>query len=197
MKHIHTFEEFLNEGTLNYTQAMELGALSDAVKNHIKTNYSELYYGGGPNNILGKYGKDIPGTSWKKLEKLAKDKGDKDLGIAISNYKDLANKYKVKTFENLNEGATMTPEQMHLYVLMEYILDVYDEDDYDSLIIKIGKKLKKEDWIYQEITGNEIAGIKEILKTYYTKEKIITDKFLKGPAKKWQDLITAMKWLNT
>ena len=108
----------------------------------------------------------------------------------------------IHTFESflneakLNEGATMTPEQMHLYVLMEYILDIYDADDYDSLIIKIGKKLKKEDWIYQEITGAKIAEIKEILKTYYTKEKIITDKFLKNPAKKWQDLITAMKWLN-
>ena len=88
MKHIHTFEEFLNEGTLNYTQAMELGALSDAVKNHIKTNYSELYYGGGPNNILGKYGKDIPGTSWKKLEKLAKDKGDKDFSPLWNDFVD-------------------------------------------------------------------------------------------------------------
>ena len=122
MKHIHTFEEFLNEGTLNYAQAMELGALSDAVKNHIKTNYSELYYGGGPNNILGKYGKDIPGTSWKKLEKLAKDKGDKDLGIAISNYKDLANKYKVKTFENLNEGEEVKKD------IHDHWQEVYGKD---------------------------------------------------------------------
>ena len=103
MKHIQTFESFLEENSLNYTQAMELGSLGDVVKNHIKSNYSELYYGG-PNNILGKYGKDIPGTSWKKLEKLAKDKGDKDLEIAISNYKDLATKYKVKTFESLSES---------------------------------------------------------------------------------------------
>ena len=103
MKHTQTFESFLNEGALNYTQAMELGSLGDVVKNHVKSNYPELYYGG-PNNILGKYGKDIPGTSWKKLEKLAKDKGDKELEIAISNYKDLANKYKVKTFESLSES---------------------------------------------------------------------------------------------
>ena len=103
MEHIQTFEGFLAENSLNYTQAMELGALSDVVKNHIKDNYSELYYGG-PSNILGKYGKDIPGTSWKKLEKLAKDKSDKDLEIAIANYKDLASKYKVKAFESLSES---------------------------------------------------------------------------------------------
>lgn len=100
---MQTFESFLAENSLNYTQAMELGALSDVVKNHIKDNYSELYYGG-PSNILGKYGKDIPGTSWKKLEKLAKDKSDKDLEIAIANYKDLASKYKVKAFESLSES---------------------------------------------------------------------------------------------
>ena len=84
----------LNEGTLNYAQAIALEYSGNVVKNHIKSKYPELYYGR-PNNILGKYGKDIPGTSWKKLEKLAKDKGDKDLEIAISKYKDLANKYKV------------------------------------------------------------------------------------------------------
>ena len=87
----------LNESPLNYAQAIALEYSSNVVKNHIKSNYRELYYGR-PNNILGKYGKDIPGTSWKKLEKLAKDKGDKDLEIAISKYKDLANKYKVKSF---------------------------------------------------------------------------------------------------
>ena len=103
MKYLHSFNNFLAENTLNYTQAMELGALGDAVKNYIKSNYYELYYGG-PNNILGKYGKDIPGTSWKKLEKLAKDKGDKDLEIAITKYKDLAKKYKVKAFESLSEN---------------------------------------------------------------------------------------------
>jgi len=89
----------LNESPLNYAQAIALEYSSNVVKNHIKSKYPELYYGR-PNNILGKYGKesDIPSTSWKKLEKLAKDKGDKDLEIAISKYKDLANKYKVKSF---------------------------------------------------------------------------------------------------
>jgi hypothetical protein len=91
MKHIHTFESFLTEASLNYGQAMELGGLQDIVKNHIKDNYSELYYTG-PNNILGKIGRDIPETSWKKIKKLAKDKGDKELETAIANYRDLSKK---------------------------------------------------------------------------------------------------------
>jgi hypothetical protein len=94
MKHIHTFESFIAESSLNYGQAMELANLQDIVKKHIKDKYSDLYYGN--NNILGKLGRDIPETSWKKIEKLAKDKEDKDLETAISNYKDLSSKYKGK-----------------------------------------------------------------------------------------------------
>ena len=73
----------------------------------------------------------------------------------------------------------------------------YNEDDFDVLEYRIGKKLKKADWKYSDITDDKTAEIKEILKTYYNRKKIITDKFLKNPAKKWQDLIAAMKWLNT
>jgi hypothetical protein len=99
MKHIHTFESFINEASLNYGQAMELAGLQDIVKNHIKDNHPDLYYGSS-NNILGKMGRDIPETSWKKLEKLAKDKGDKELESAIANYKELSKKYKGKAFES-------------------------------------------------------------------------------------------------
>jgi hypothetical protein len=74
---------------------MELANLQDIVKNYIKDNYSDLYYGGS-NNILGKMGRDIPAASWKKIEKLAKDKGDKELETAIKNYQELSSKYKVK-----------------------------------------------------------------------------------------------------
>jgi hypothetical protein len=95
MRNLLTYDEFLNEGTLNYGQAMELAKLQDVVKDHIKVNYSDLYYGG-KGNILGKLGKDIPETSWKKIEKLAKDKSDKALETAIKNYQELSKKYKSK-----------------------------------------------------------------------------------------------------
>lgn len=92
--YIPTFEDFLNESSLNYGQAMELAKLQDVVKNHIKAKYPGLY--GGSNNILGSLGRDIPETSWKKIEKLAKDKNDKDLETAISNFKDMSTKYRGK-----------------------------------------------------------------------------------------------------
>ena len=150
MKYIHTFESFLNEDTLNYTQAMELGVLSDVVKNHIKTNYYELYYGG-PNNILGTFGKDIPGTSWKKLEKLAKDTSDKDLEIAITNYKDLAKKYKVKAFESLSENKD------------EIIFSVDDEKLDQILHAKFKSQLD-----YEDIKGD----------SYYALPKREFDRFI-------------------
>ena len=109
----------------------------------------------------------------------------------------------IKTFEGfLNENylfeakdPNLTPDQKHISELMEYILMEY-EDDYDVLERKIGKNLKKADWTYSDIADNKIDEIKEILKTYYNRKKIITDKFLKSPAKKLQDLIAAMKWLT-
>ena len=107
------------------------------------------------------------------------------------------------TFEEfLNENNSvneqdpkLTQEQNHLYALMEYIIMNYDEDDFDILRDRIAKKLKNYDWTYKDITGNKLIEIKEILKKYYIKEKLITDKFLKNPAKKWQDFIAAYKWL--
>ena len=111
----------------------------------------------------------------------------------------------VHTFEEfLNENKSvneqdpnLTLEQNHLYVLMEYIIMNYDEDDFDILQDRISRKFKKNDyqWSYKDIEGKNLVDIKEMLKKYYIKEKLITDKFLKNPAKKWQDFIAAYKWL--
>ena len=111
----------------------------------------------------------------------------------------------LQTFEEfLNENKSvneqepnLNTEQNHIYVLMEYIIMHVDEDDFDTLIDRISRKFKKNDyqWSYEDIEGKNLVDIKEMLKKYYIKEKLITDKFLKNPAKKWQDLIAAMKWL--
>jgi hypothetical protein len=111
----------------------------------------------------------------------------------------------IQTFEEfLNENKSineqdpdLTLEQNHIYVLMEYIIMHVDEDDFDTFIDRIDRKFKKNDyqWSYGDIEGKNLVDIKEMLKKYYIKEKLITDKFLKNPAKKWQDLIAAMKWL--
>jgi len=112
----------------------------------------------------------------------------------------------LQTFEEfLNESAKslnenedgLNTEQNHLYVLMEYIIMHVDEDDFDILIDRIDRKFKKNDyqWDYSKLEGKILEDVKEMLKKYYIKEKLITDKFLKNPAKKWQDVIAAMKWL--
>ena len=111
----------------------------------------------------------------------------------------------LQTFEEfLNENKSVNEqqpnlniEQNHIFTLMEYIIMHVYEDDFDILIDRIDRKFKKNDyqWSYEDIEGKNLVDIKEMLKKYYIKEKLITDKLLKNPAKKWQELIAAMKWL--
>jgi hypothetical protein len=58
---------------LTYEQAMTLSRVEDKVKQHIKDNYPDKYYGRRPNNILGRFGHGLSKTSWSKLSKLSKN----------------------------------------------------------------------------------------------------------------------------
>jgi hypothetical protein len=57
---------------LTYEQAMTLSRVEDKVKQHIKNNYPDKYYGRKPSNILGRFGHGLSKTSWSKLAKLSK-----------------------------------------------------------------------------------------------------------------------------
>ena len=99
--------------------------------------------------------------------------------------------------KSLNEQEpNLNTEQNHIYTLMEYIIMEIDEDDFDTLRDRIRKKFKKNDyqWSYEDIEGKNLVDIKEMLKKYYIKNVNI-DKFLKNPAKKWQETIEAIKWV--
>lgn len=108
----------------------------------------------------------------------------------------LATKGTVRNFnKSLNESKLST-EQQYLSVLMEYLLDEFDEDAYDMLANRIGKRLKNDEWRYEDMNNNDILQVKEILKKFYAQKKVINDKLLKKPGKKWQELIDAYLWLN-
>ena len=75
---------------LTYEQAVELHKIDDKVKNHIKDNYPDKYYGR-PGNILGRFGHGLSKTAWDKVAKLAKN--DDTLRSYVFEYKD-----KLKSF---------------------------------------------------------------------------------------------------
>ena len=110
----------------------------------------------------------------------------------------LAAKSTVRNFnKSLNEaGSKLSTEQTYLSVLMEYLLDEFDEDAYDMLSNRIAKRLKNDEWRYEDMNNNNILQVKEILKKFYAQKKVINDKLLKKPGKKWQELIDAYLWLN-
>ena len=58
---------------LTYEQAVTLSRVEDKVKQHIKDNYPDKYYGRRPSNILGRFGHGLSKTSWSKLSKLSKN----------------------------------------------------------------------------------------------------------------------------
>ena len=58
---------------LTYEQAVTLSRVEDKVKQHIKDNYPDKYYGQRPSNILGRFGHGLSKTSWSKLLKLSKN----------------------------------------------------------------------------------------------------------------------------
>jgi len=111
----------------------------------------------------------------------------------------------LKTFDEfLNENksinekeSSLNSEQKHISVLMDYLLMEFDEDAFDMLSDRIAKKLKNSEWQYQDITSSNIIQVKEILNKYYDQKKVINDKLLKNPGKKWQDLIDAYNWLKS
>lgn len=146
-------------------------------------------------------------SNFKKGDKLIHDRSGEEVEF-ISNISPIKMTVKDKKgksmivspmYYTLKESAVdvnLTEEQRHISVLMDYIITHVDEDDYDMFDSRIGRKLKKADWKYVDIEGSNLGDIKEMLKKYYIKEKLITDKLLKNPAKKWQDIIAAMKWLT-
>ena len=60
----------------------------------------------------------------------------------------------------------------------------------------ISERLKNDEWRYEDMNNNNILQVKEILKKFYAQKKVINDKLLKKPGKKWQELIDAYLWLN-
>jgi hypothetical protein len=100
------------------------------------------------------------------------------------------------TFESfLNENAiNESVENTHINNLLSYLLDNHWEDEWDSIITKIQKVIKKYD--YNDIPDDKIDSVKEIVKKMYDKLKLIDDKFLKNTAKKNEPIISAMKWLS-
>jgi len=70
--------------SLTYDQVFILARLEDEVKNHIEFHYPKLSYGQ-QGCILGRFGRELSKTSWKKIEKLAKK--DQSLLQLVFNYK--------------------------------------------------------------------------------------------------------------
>ena len=95
----HVLESLQNKETgkpLTYEQALLLGKFADAVKLHIMSNYVKMSYGY-VGNILGRYGRSIPLSSWVKIKKLAKENKDSELDKLINDYdKEKAKYEKIK-----------------------------------------------------------------------------------------------------
>lgn len=95
----HVLESLQNKETgkpLTYEQALQLSKFSDAVKLHIMSNYVKMSYGY-VGNILGRYGRTIPLSSWTKIKKVAKEHNDAELSKLIEAYdKEKAKYEKIK-----------------------------------------------------------------------------------------------------
>jgi CMP-N-acetylneuraminic acid synthetase len=117
----------------------------------------------------------------------------------------------IHTFgEFLNEGTLihestevnendlkMTLEQIHLKDLMEYILDVYDRSDYESLEYKIGKKLnitcmKRSEKNSQDTSTTDDALL-ETLSNYKNKYEFIVILQVTSPLRK---ILTLKSFVN-
>ncbi len=74
---------------LTYESASELSNIERKVKDHIRDNYPDKYYGR-PGCILGRFGHGLSKTAWIKVQKIAKT--DKTLQSYIIEYmtKDLS-----------------------------------------------------------------------------------------------------------
>ena len=198
MKNLQTFEEFLNESILNEKRISFRGKTTNDLYRIVKNDPNSMVFANGKHySILdpSEMRNDLKNDSTYVYDK---DGEEYEIKVSDIEFIEINESKMNETFLDYFKGydPNLTLEQNHVRTLLDYVIMEVDEDDYDTLEARIGRALKNGGWKFDHITEELMGKVKEILKKYYDKEKLITKEMLRNKSKKREGLVAAMNWLN-